>query len=71
MKREWQIISEVGSPTKNGRYGIIYRYINKGRYIYIHVADFLAFPKTWVGITEYMEVLAWCEFPPIPSQFII
>lgn len=69
---EWNIVSERGLPTKNGRYGIIYRYKEKGKHVYIHVADFLIdYDSLWAGMPRSMEILAWCELPPIPSQFII
>jgi hypothetical protein len=68
---EWQIISEAGNPKKSGRYGIIYWYRNRGRHIYLHIDDFIMPNQKWVGMSSYAEVLAWCEFPAIPSQFII
>lgn len=71
MKREWQIISETGNPKKSGRYGILYRYRKNKNVVHIHTLNYVAEIKLWAGQNDAMEIVAWCEFPPIPVQFII
>lgn len=65
---EWNIISEKGLPERNGKYGIIFRYRNT-KQVHAHAANFIN--GGWVNTLGDEEILAWCEFPPIPSQFII
>lgn len=68
---EWNIISEKGLPKDDGRYGVIYRYKEEGKQVYIHTSCYVVDFNRWVNLSGKIEILAWCEFPPIPSQFII
>ena len=71
---EWNIVTEKGQPRNNGRYGVISRYKLPGsKDVCVHIANFLVTNGNgkWVGIPEDIEILAWCEMPPIPGQFMI
>lgn len=71
---EWRIIEDVGLPEKSGKYGILYRYTGGKKQVYTTLANFISNTRTWVEmvlILGKIEILAWCEFPAIPSRYLI
>ena len=59
--------NKENEPTKDGRYGVIYR---QGATVRRFIADYDSVAEKWLSGMPDVQILAWCKLPGIPNWII-